>query len=145
VLYFPMKGEDKLKTVQNKIGAVQDHVKENMEMTIRRQEDIEGISSKSASLQASASQFSQVATRIKQDQMLQIYRFYAMLVLGFICIGLVLTLWGSPGRLIIGLLIVAGVAALALFYFKKRREDSVAMADSLEASATSRDVEIGRE
>jgi hypothetical protein len=128
-----MTSDVQLQEVQNKIGKVQDQMRDNMEAVMRRKEDIEGISSKSANLQASASQFSQVATRIRKDQMMQIYRFYTLLILGFIAIGVSLTFWDSPKHLLIGLGLIAITAGLALYLFKRWKEGSVAMADSIEA------------
>lgn len=140
-----MTSDQQLKVVQEKIGKVHDDMRENMEAVSRRQGDVEGISSKSASLQASASQFSQVATRIRQDQMMQIYRFYTIIVLGFVTLGVVVVFWDEPLRLFIGIGVMASLVGVALYLFRRWKNGSVALADSLAERQEMADLEAARE
>jgi hypothetical protein len=142
---FLMKDDNQLKDVKNQIGKVQDQMKQNIELAVQRQENVDGIASKSSKLQASASQFSQVATRIRQDQMMQVYKFYTMLALGLICVGLTFTFWTSPGKLLISLGIVAAVSIFSWFYFKRWKQQTGEIAESIGASSSKPDEETGRE
>ena len=140
-----MKDDGQIKDVKNQIGKVQDQMRHNIELTVQRQEDVEAVASKSSKLQTSASQFSQVATRIRQDQMIQIYRFYTLLVLGFIALGLLFIFWSSPAKLLISLGVLAAAGAGALLYFRRWKQQSADMVDSIGASSSKGDEEAGRE
>ena len=140
-----MKDDNQIREVKNQIGKVQDQMRQNIELTAQRQENVNNIASKSSKLQASASQFSQVATRIRQDQIIQVYRFYAVLILAFIALGVLLTFWSSPGKLIISLGVVAVLTVLVLWYFKRWKQQSMDMADSIVSSSSKADEETGRE
>ena len=142
-----MKEDPKLKDMQASIGKVQDQMKDNIELVMARQENIDGIADKSSNLQTSASQFSQAASRIREEQTMQLYRFYAMICFGLVFAIIVFTLWSSPGKLVIAVLIVSILAGVAWFLFHKRRQSTLALANALESNSAPRlsDPEAGRE
>lgn len=140
-----MKDDTQVKSVQNQIGKVQGQMRENIELVMQRQENIDVLADKSSNLQESASQFSQVASRIREDQQLQQYKFYAMLLFAGAALLLFVTQWDSPLRLIGGLLVI-GVAAVGVLYFiNQRKQSAIRMADSVALKQQSADIESGRE
>lgn len=140
-----MKDDTQVKAVQNQIGKVQGQMRENIELVMQRQENIDVLADKSSNLQESASQFSQVASRIREDQQLQQYKFYAMLLFAGAALLLFVTQWDSPLRLIGGLLVI-GVAAVGVLYFiNQRKQSAIRMADSVALKQQSADIESGRE
>jgi hypothetical protein len=122
--------DTQLETVQNKIGRVQGQMKENIELVMQRQEDIDGLADKSSSLQQSASQFSQVASRVREVQQIEQYKLYAGILFGVVSLALFVHFWGSPGKLL-GSLVVVGIAASIVFYlFHMRKQSSVRLAET---------------
>ena len=100
------------------------------------------LADKSQNLQASANQFSQVASRIREDQLMQQYKFYAGVVFGIATLLVVVFCWSSPGKLIIGLLVVGLTGGILFHLFQLRRQSTQRLADTYVDQ--SGDVELGR-
>ena len=140
-----MKDDTQIKSVQNQIGKVQGQMRENIELAMQRQENLDVLADKSSHLQESASQFSQVASRIREDQQLQQYKFYGMLLISGAALLLVFTQWASPGRLIGGLVILGAAAAVILYLINQRKQGAIRLADSIATKQQASDIESGRE
>ena len=106
------------------------------------QEDLESLSSKSSTLQSSANQFSQLATRIREDQQMQQYKMYASVGLSVLLIIFVSFFWGQPVKLLMALLILATVAGGVFFYFHQRQEASNRLADRYSRASPRQDGEM---
>ena len=105
---------------------------------IIRQDDINVIEGKSNNLQASAGQFSLAASRIREDQLIQQYRMYALLFFVIVIVVLLSTLWSRPGSLIIALAVVGAVAVLVFLLIHRRKQSTIRLANTIGAS---RDIE----
>ena len=138
-----MNNDNQLKSVQSKIGKVQGQMQENIELVMQRQENLDTLVDKSSSLQSSANKFSQVATRVRQDQQLQQYKFYAGIAFGVVFIIMCIVFWSSPGKLTISLMVVGIAGLVVLFFFNKRKEGSQVLADSI-IRLSQPDLERGR-
>lgn len=137
-----MKSDPQIQQVQNQIGKVQNQMKDNIEMVMQRQENLDSLADKSSNLQQSASQFSQVASRIREDQQLQQYKFYAGVVFAVVAFILIVSLWGSPGKLILAMIVI-GLAASTVFYLMNaRKHNSIALAEQA-TNRSDKDVESG--
>ena len=141
--FMAMKNDDQLQTVQKQIGRVQGQMKDNIELVIQRQEDVEVLADKSSNLQASASQFSQVASRIREDQQLKQYKFYAGIFFGLVTIVVLVAFWKSPGKLLIAMLLVGAAAGLVFYMFHARKQNTIKLADSMSYSQQVDDPELG--
>lgn len=116
-------------TVQGKIGKVQDQMRSNIELTMQRQEDVEGLADKSLNLQTSANQFSLVASRIREDQQIQQYKFYAMVAVGIVSLVIIVFCWGSPWKLFIGFLAIIATTAVGVWLINIRKQSAIRITD----------------
>ena len=140
-----MKADPKVRQVQESVGRVQGQMRENIELALGRAENIDGLDNRSSTLRASASQFSQVASRIREEQTMQLYKFYVSVALGLLTVGVLFTLWSSPVKLLVGLSIILSLAFASWYFFQRRKMNTIALANSLEQDSIPSFVEEGRE
>jgi hypothetical protein len=138
-----MKNDGQIGNLQNNIGQVQSQMKENIELVIQREDNLNALSNKSSNLQQSASQFSQVASRIREDQQMQKYKFYAGITFGISALIILIAFWHRPGTLFVSLLIIIGAAATVFYLFNARRQNTLVLAETASLRAHG-DVETGR-
>ena len=138
-----MKNDPQVEAVQSQIGRVQGQIKDNIELVMQRQEQVDVLADKSSNLQESASQFSQVASRIREEQQLQQYKIYAAVIYLVISLITLVSLWKEPGKLMFAFLIISSAGAVVFYHFKNRRQNSLALAETA-ALRSSGDVEGGR-
>ena len=125
-----MKSDAQIGDLQNQIGQVQNQMKDNIELVLQRDENINALSDKSSNLQQSASQFSQVASRIREDQQMQKYKFYAGVVFGIAALLILIALWHRPGMLLMALIIISAAAATVFYLFNARKQSSINLAET---------------
>ena len=126
-----MNNDTQLQSVQSKIGKVEGQMKENIELVLQRQENLDGLTNKTSSLQQSASQFSQVASRIRENQQLEQYKFFTGILFGVVTFILFVLYWSSPGKLFISLIVVGAAALVVYYFFQKRTQGAMKLADSV--------------
>ena len=107
-----------------------------------RQDDLESLSSKSSTLQSSANQFTQLASRIRVDQDLQRYKLYCAVGLSALLIILIASFWGQPSKLFMALLILATISGGVFFYFHQRQEASNRLSDRYSSASPRPDQEM---
>jgi uncharacterized membrane protein len=106
-----------------------------------RQENLESLADKSSSLQNSANQFSHLASQVREDQIMQQYKFFAALGVTVLMILLFTFLWSSPGKLLIAIIIVSVISGAAFFYFQQKRQRTMRLIERI--NQRQRDPELG--
>jgi hypothetical protein len=102
---------------------------------------MDSLANKSSNLQHSAGQFSQLASHVREDQLMQQYKFYAGVGFTFLLILLFAFFWSSPGKLMVALLLVGMVSGTVFMYFQRKRQRACQLVDRIHQRQ--RDPELG--